>query len=399
MSLRARVWLVVIYWLVIAPLLALSALLLARMDLDFDRVVFEAALVGLGAVGSLIVLRRPENGIGWLFCATGLLNLITGLANDAAQYATVTQPGALGAAAPWVAWVGLTIGDSAWAVMVTFTFLLFPTGRLPSPRWRLFAWAVAALIIYHTLVSAFTPGPFDDWPSLSNPLGRPLPGWLVTLDHALDTIVLLPVILSLGSLVGRYRAVRGEQRQQIKWLAYVAGLLVLTLAVSVVVEAAAPTSALKNLLDGLITIGFLAFPLAVGLSILRYRLLDIDVLIRRTLIYGALTAALALAYALSTIVLQQVVGLVSDQESPLVIVASTLAIAALFTPLRRRIQTAMDRRFYRPRIDAAQTLAAFGLAARDEVDLDRLQDNLKRSAANAFQPAHVSVWLPRERGA
>jgi len=391
---KVRAWLAFAFWLLVLALLSVSLVLGWRNGLaNITDAISLVALLAFGTVGPIIVARRPGHLIGWLFCVDVLLNALAGAAHEAVQYTLVTQPGALPGPA-WLAWIVSWIGDSGWALLFTFTFLLFPTGRLPSPRWRPLAWLIAALLVFHTFVAMFSPGPFNEWPTLTNPVGRSLAPALLVLDAALDEVVVFLVIASIASLVLRFRAIRGEERQQIKWVGYVTTLLLAIIIPTFLLDLGEQSTPLSLAFEFLAMLGLTAFPIAVGLSVLRYRLWDIDVIIRRTLIYAVLTAALALLYVGSTVVLQQVFRTLTHQESQLVIVVSTLAIAAVFAPLRRSIQRAIDRRFYRGTLNAAQTLAAFSTTARNEVDLDRLTQALLDSVGGTFEPAHVSLWLP-----
>jgi hypothetical protein len=385
-----------IYWVVALGLMLLALQLAARNGVwGPPDVVTIAGLMGFATVGALIVVRRPDNLIGWIFCVDVVLNAVGGLAREAAQFSLVTQPGAL-PGAEWLAWIAVWIGDSGWVLLFTFTFLLFPTGRLPSRRWRPLAWLVLAMIVFHSFVAMLRPGPFADWPAISNPMSRPLPAWLISLDDWLGGFVVLPVLASIASLVFRFRAASGEERQQIKWIALVAGVMCVLVAFGALADATGQGEVAVATFDAVFPLALLAFPVAVGISILRHRLLDIDVLIRRTLVYSVVTGLLALAYFASVLVLQPLLARLTGQGTQLATVLSTLFIAGLFVPVRRQVQRAIDRRFYRDKVDAAQTLAAFSAAARDEVDLDHLTGALLDSVGASFQPEHVSLWVPAQ---
>jgi hypothetical protein len=249
---------------------------------------------------------------------------------------------------------------------------------------------------------AFTPGPFVDYPKVTNPLGlAPLEGSL--LEGGGVGWLLLPasVVLSASSMVVRFRRATGVERQQIKWFALAAafaavGWVAITLAYGTDEGTENPLLVAAQLLQ-LLT--FLGLALAVGIAVLKYRLYDIDLLINRTLVYGALTALLVGVYVGSVVVLQGLVRALTGQESQLAIVASTLAVAALFNPLRRHIQGFIDRRFYRRKYDAAKTLETFSAKLRDETDLDALSDDLVGVVRETMQPAHVSLWLRPDVGA
>jgi hypothetical protein len=308
----------------------------------------------------------------------------------------VTQPGAL-PGPEWLAWISIWMGDSGWVLLLTFTFLLFPTGHVPSRRWRPLAWLVVAMLVFHVFVSMLQPGPFADWQAVNNPLAAPLPAWLTTLDEQLGTFLVLPVLASIASLIFRYRAASGEVRQQIKWIALVAAAICVLLIGSTLADATGQESLIAAS-NFAFAVGLVAFPAAVGISILRHRLWDIDLLIRRTLVYSVLTGLLALAYFASVLLLQPPLARLTGQGNQLATVLSTLLIAGLFVPLRGRVQRAIDRRFYRAKVDAARTLAAFSATARDEVDLDHLTGALLESVGESFQPEHVSLWVPSQAG-
>ena len=355
------------------------------------------------AVGALIFWRRPEHPIGWLFCLEDIGWSINNFAFAYARYALVTNPGALPAPQLIVwfyGWPGfVSVG------LFLFLILLFPNGRLLSPRWRPLAWLVVAWTVVGTLGSEFAPGPvgpvnptlgiaIDNPAGIAGPVGQLLAQIVVAAFFLAAPLVAAAAV----ALLLRQRRAQGQERQQLKWLTSAVGLVTIlyglqaTLLVYYGSQAAMPLWA--YVLFGLSLISDALIPIAAGIAILRYRLYDIDVLINRTLVYGALTAALALAYFASVVLLQQIFRALTGQgQSQLVTVAATLAIAALFTPLRRRIQVAIDRRFYRRTYDAAQVLAAFSVRLRDEVDLNTLTDELLAVVAQTLQPAHVSLWL------
>jgi hypothetical protein len=391
-----RAWLALAYWLLVLALLMVGAVVVTRnRGLDVPDIVTIAGLMTFATVGALIVVRRPDNLIGWIFCADVAMNAVATLARVVAQYTLVTQPRAL-PGPDWMIWISVWIGDTGWVLLLTFTFLLFPNGRLPSRRWLPVAGLIAALIVFHTLIAMLRPGPFLDWPEIDNPAGVPLPAWMIALDEALDNVVVFMVLVSAASLVFRFRAASGEERQQIKWIALVAALMSVAAIAGLLANAAGLQAASTAAFDAIFPLAILAFPLAVGISILRHRLWDIDLLIRRTLVYSVITGLLALAYFASILVLQPLLARLTGQGTQLATVLSTLLIAGLFVPLRSRVQRAIDRRFYRSKVDAARTLAAFSAAARDEVDLDHLSQALLDSVSASFQPAHLSLWLPAE---
>jgi len=354
--------------------------------------VFVALVVAFSVVGTLIVSRHPRNPIGWIFCGVAVATGLGTLAGGYAEY-WVAANGAseeLGETAAWYAsysWIPFVL------VPATFALLLFPDGRLLSPRWRAVAWCAGLGIAGGVSTQALAEGPLEDFPQVTNPygvIGRPA---LEPLEALIALLLLVGIAGSALSLVLRFRRAGGEQRQQIKWLA-MAGTVS---GVTVVVGTASYELLSEDIVDAAIMLSVLGLPLATGIAILRYRLYDIDVVINRTLVYGALTATLAGVYLGSVLVLQLALsGLTED--SGLAVAASTLAVAALFRPARRRIQAAVDRRFYRRKYDAARTLERFGTRLRDEVDLDALGSELSGVVAETMQPASVSLWLRAPKG-
>jgi hypothetical protein len=282
-------------------------------------------------------------------------------------------------------------GDLSWIPWIlvpsTFLLLLFPDGRLLSRRWRPVAWCAAAAIGGGFVAGVLHAGHMEDRPQLTNPYGVKSP--LIDALQGLSWLLLVIAIVgSVTSLILRFRRAHGEQRQQMKWLAFagaVAGtfVIVFTVLYDVVGEAVA---------NGAIMLGVLSLPLAAGMAILRYRLYDIDVVINRTIVYGALTAILAAAYLGCVLLLQLLLGGITG-DSSLAVAGSTLAVAALFRPARARVQDVVDRRFFRRKYDAAQTLEEFSARLRDQIDLGTLNAELSSVVHDTLQPAHVSVWL------
>ncbi len=393
MSPRAAARLAWSIWALSVPLAALSGLLnflnASAQNQTWLGVLFAVLLLMFPTVGALVASRRPENPIGWIFCAVGLLFGVGAFADTYASYALLARPGEL-SGVEYAAWVSSWIGGPSGLLAAALLFLLFPTGTLPSRRWRLVAWMAAIGGPLTALGWAFTPGPLDTQSSIDNPVG--IRGALGSILETLGTIggVLLNLSLLAAaiSLILRLRGATGVERQQLKWFVYSAAMMVGGFATSFIL------SGLGNSVAWSLGIfGFMVLPVATGIAILRYRLYDIDRIINRTLVYGALTAVLAAVYLGSVVALRGLVFGFTGRSSQLVIVASTLAIAALFNPLRRRIQGFIDRRFYRRRYDAARTLEAFSARLRDETDLDRLGDDLVSVARETVQPAHARLWL------
>jgi hypothetical protein len=348
------------------------------------------ALLAFPVVGALVVSRQPGNSIGWLFCAVGIPFGISGVAYGWGAYGLFAEPGAL-PGADWGAWLGSWLFAPSLFAIPPLLFLLFPNGRPPSPRWRHVVWLVIAGVCATTVGSALTPGRLTEPPfkGIENPAGIEAGGQAIeALGAAGFGALFLAILLGAAALVARFRRARGDERQQLKWFAS-AGV-VFALACVVAVSPWFGSSDTTGQL--LILLAFAAIPIAAGVAILKYRLYDIDVVINRTLVYGALTAALAGAYLGTVLILQLALSPLTEQ-SDLAIAGSTLAVAALFRPLRGRIQRLVDRRFYRRRYDAALTLESFGARLRDEVDLESLGGELRAVVSETMQPVHISLWL------
>ncbi|HET6660846.1 MAG TPA: hypothetical protein VFH16_13095 [Rubrobacter sp.] len=364
-------------------------------DLSFrgetnDASVFAnlATLLIFSVVGAIIASRHPRNTIGWLFCSVGVTIGLNSFAGDYVEFWLASGFGkvSLAETAAWFsswAWILLTY------VPTTFVLLLFPDGRLPSHRWRPVAW-VAVLGIAGTIVGyALEAGPLEDFPQIANPYG--VDGSFVGMVGVAGSIVAAgSLVASAISLIVRMRHAGSEQRQQIKWLAYGGAVVVGTICVSGLIN-------LWNVQVGIVVgnVALLGLPVFTGIAIVKHHLYDIDLLINRTLVYGSLTTMLVAVYVGGIILSQRVfVGLTGHEELPqLAIVASTLMIAALFAPLRRRIQAIIDRRFYRRKYDAAKMLRAFSARLRDETDLGTLSDDLVGVVKETMQPEHVTLWL------
>jgi hypothetical protein len=342
-------------------------------------------VLAFSTVGALVAARRPRNPIGWLLLGAGLSYVVGGIS---VSYAGSDSPGGW---ATLAAWVGTWVWIAGIGPIGTFGLLLFPDGRLPSRRWRPVAWLAGAGLASLILGLALAPGRFEDLP-IENPVGLESLAWLPAVLSGVGGITLIAGLAgAIASLAARFRVARAEQRQQLKWLVYAAGLVGLSVLVTLPMETFLGADVV-NLTNAISTVAASTVPIAMGIAILRHRLYDIDVVINRTLVYGALTATLAATYLALVLLLGLAVG-----DSGLATAASTLAVAALFRPARTRIQAVVDRRFYRRRYDAARTLEAFSARLRDELDLDALREEIRGVVGETVQPAHVSVWL-REGG-
>jgi hypothetical protein len=403
MSTRAAPWLA---WPVCAVSLSILALSLVFIFLGWSKQVPEGwaswreqvisivGFVGAPIVGGLVASHRPKNPYGWLWLGLGLSFALMQFGQTYATYALVTEPGSLPAPRTVVTLLGQ--GFVAAIIFIPFICLLFPDGHLPSRRWGLLAWLVV-LVGVPLLILAPLVSDGGGMAPVKNPFGV---GSNVaeTVSALVDPGIMLlfvAIVLSAGSLVFRYRRATGIERQQIKWFAYAA-----------VLNGCLITTDIIGLSDLLIShpFGYVVWTLlgtiasaslyaAVGIAILRYRLYDIDLLINRTLVYGSLTAMLVGVYFGGVVALQWVFVLLTGQSSTLAVVASTLLIAALFSPLRRRIQAFIDRRFYRRKYDARKTLESFSVKLRDQTDLEALNDDLVGVVRETMQPAYITLWL------
>ena len=351
-------------------------------------------------VGALVASKRPENPIGWICLAVGIIWMIMLMSTSYGLYGLVVRPGSV----PFPAAIG-SLGEWMWVPSVgllgIYLVLLFPDGRLPSRRWRPLAWLSGAVIILASAGFALSPGPMDGLPGIRNPFGLEKYPWVE--DATLGVMLLLPlcILASAISLVLRFLRSGGEEREQIKWLAFAASILGLGLSSFLIPGILTPEATggadplWQNLLEDAVTLSFAGVAVAVGIAILRYRLYEIDLIINRTLVYGLLTAMLALVYFGGVATTQSIFRALTghEQQPQLAVVVSTLVIAALFNPLRRRVQALVDRRFYRKKYDARKTLDAFSAKLRDETNLDALSDDLVGVVTETMQPAHVSLWL------
>ena len=385
-------------WGLCALTLAMNGVVVVLAFLNAaDLASLSFSIVGVTSVfvGGLVASRRPENPVGWLFLGGASFSSLRSLTAEYALYGIRTDPGAL----PLVRTV-VGFSNAVELVGPVLLFILvplyFPTGRPASRRWGLVAWLALGMLPVLTVLEAVSPGEAVDDSGIQNP-------WAIEalrpVAEAVESFGLAYyfglIFAAAASLVVRLWRSRGEERQQIKWFTFAAAFIPIWFLTNAPIERDAP--ALFSVMDALV---IAAVPVAAGVAILRYRLYDIDRIINRTLVYGALTAVLAAVYLGGVVVLRYALGAVTGGESQLAIVASTLAIAALFNPLRRRVQAFVDRRFYRRKYDAARTLEAFSATLRDETDLDALGGDLLGVVRGTVQPEHVSLWLraPPARG-
>jgi hypothetical protein len=375
----------------IAPVLAIAIVatrLIARPQTDVAVWVFNLAFLVYAVVGGLIVAREPRNAVGWLFCLIGVMFASGELYSD-------YQASADSAAGATAFAVATTAGGGSSFLIVAIALMLFPTGHFSSPRWRRAAIALIAANVAWTVVLGLEPGPLSTSPDIDNPLGiESAAGLLHTLADVGGVVLAATLIAAIASVVARFRAARGIERQQLKWLAFAGAVSAVVLAVLFGLGAVLDLdTGLGRVVAGtLLGVLLAAPPVAAAIAILRYRLYDVDVVLNRALVYGVLTATLAASYLALVLLIGLAVG-----GSGFAVAVSTLAVAALFRPARARIQAAVDRRFYRRRYDAAHALAGFGARLRDQVELDALSRELRGVVDECLQPAHVSLWLRSTR--
>ncbi len=392
MSGRAAGRLALLLAAVAALLFATGVVLyLAGSGLPSSRLFSLVFLVVFSVLGFLVTSRHPRNAIGWIFCGCAVLS---GLATLSDAYANYWLDGK---GATWLGEAAASFETASWIpgviIPATFLLLLFPTGRPLSPRWRWVVWCAGLGIAGFLAAELMKPGPLEDFPGVDNPFG--VDGPVVELAAGLFALmVIFAVAASPVSLVLRLRRSSGLQRQQIKWLVWAGAVAGVTVLIG---STAGYDYAGETVSNVAILTSVMMLPLATGIAILRYRLFDIDVVINRTLVYTALTVTLAAAYLASVLLLQLVLGALTS-DSGIAVAGSTLAVAALFRPARERIQAVVDRRFYRRRYDAQQTLEAFSARLRDQVDLGTLNGELSAVVSETLQPAHVSLWLRPSEG-
>lgn len=354
----------------------------------YNDLILTAALSVAIVVGGFVAWRLPRNAYGWLLLLFGISNgALQGFAENYAAYSYLVAPEPLPLAR--YSFILAALGFALWFPTIALLFLLFPTGRLPSRRWWPFAALIgtAAAVLVTLLWRAPSaelipvPSPFHQ----ADSLGR----WADSLISTAIFVLMVSIAVSALSVIVRAVRAKGQARQQYKWLGLASVLVVLAIFFNTELVPLLP-----GVLDALLeAAAFAGVPLAVGIAVLRYRLWDIDVIIRKTVQYAVVTAMLAAVYFVLVVLLQAVFSRATGQTSTAAVVLSTLAIAALFTPLRRAIQGVIDRRFYRRKYNAEQVLTRFAATVRDETDLDRLTAELVRVIQETMEPEHVSVWL------
>ncbi|MDQ3105769.1 MAG: hypothetical protein M3Q87_11275 [Actinomycetota bacterium] len=390
------------WWLFVATFLIAGALASLNEAITPSSVAeglgYLVVLLPFPLTGLLVLRRQPRNTIGWVLTGIGLVWSIGGLADSYARYGLIVDPGSLPEPA-----VAATVANATWVpalgLMGTFLLLLFPDGHLPSPRWRPVAWVCAATVVTLTVVIYPAPGELEQSPvpGLSNPLA--IEGAAQVFD-VLFTVLLplfaLCILASAAGVVRRFRRSRGVERQQLKWLAAAGAVVASVFLIGIFGSRLAPPQGEEPLWQQVLNqASFLAFaliPVSIGVAILRHRLYDIDVVIKRTLVYALLTATLVGVYLGSVLLLQLLLSPLT-QQSDLAVAGSTLAVAGLVGPARRRIQRAVDRRFYRSRYDASLTIEAFAVQLRHELDVDAVGVQLQAVVNATMQPTGSTLWL------
>jgi hypothetical protein len=349
------------------------------------------AMLSAATVGALLASRRPRHPVGWLLLGFALSLTASGVISSSVTYGLVARPGALPAAATLARYYPAT-GAAALALL-SLVLVLTPTGSLPSARWRWWAVITAATPLALVLVVPAVPGRLDPQLLLaSSPFSdRALGGVVLAATRVALVVTAVAVAVAAGSLVVRFRRAHGVERQQLRWVALAAALMVLAgpiVLVPVVLES-------PILVDWASAVWVVVLPVAVGAAVLRYRLYDLDRIVSRTVAYGLLTLLLGGGYAVVVLGLGQLL----KRDSPLVVAAATLAVAAVFQPARRRVQAVVDRRFNRRRHDTTRIIEAFGTRLRDQVDLDTLTTDLLGVVDQTMQPTQTSLWLRSQEAA
>jgi hypothetical protein len=376
---RAAVRLAWGLWGLAVGLLVAAAALAPWLVLGYVGVLAVLSLAFL-TVGAFLGGRRPGNPVGWLLEGWGMVMAFSALTGAYVDRGLVHDPGSL-PGPEWAAWAEAVVWHPAFSLLV-FLLLLFPSGHLPSRRWRPFAFFTVAVYATLSLSAALSPGAIElYYPEASSPLRLPVAGLADVVFGWLLPGQLLVLATALVSLVGRLRRTRGEERQQVKWFVYTVATVVLVFVTTTLILGAGYLFPLFGLI-----------PVSVAIAVFKYRLYEIDRLINRTLVYGLLTALLVGVYAALVFLLGRLLDPATG-DSALAVAASTLAVAALFQPARRRLQALVDRRFNRRRYDAARTVDTFSVRLRDHVDLDTLSAELLGVVDQTVQPASASLWL------
>lgn len=398
---RNGVWIVAAVWL--AAAISGLSLTIATWGVDArpfaDPAVINTRDIAIGAVfavvGLVLAAKRPANAVGWLLVGVALSLSLNVLVVRYAVYGLLAHPGSLPGAAGAAA-----LGSSAWVILISslaLLLLMFPDGRLPSRRWRVVVWTLLVVDVSTWIGNTLVPGPFSrPLNAYDNPIGV---GALGSVHSALSEpgwLTILIVAAGAVSLVQRFRRAKGDERQQYKWFTFAAALFPVAMLVTQVIDSVVGQVTTADTVASSVT-GVVAtvIPVATAVAVLRYRLYEIDRIVSRTVVYALVTVVLGGAYVGLVLASEAVFAPVA-RGSSVAVALSTLVVAALFFPVRTRVQRFVDRRFYRSKIDAEAMLARFGARLRREADLEALLNELHIAVRDAFQPSEVSVWLRRE---
>jgi hypothetical protein len=361
--------------------------------LDHD-IVFSLWAATYATVGAPIAIRRPGHVVGWLLLGAGFTFALTSLSFEYANWALGPGASAGGAWALWVAEVPSTLA----LVLIPSALVVFPDGRLLSPRWRPLTWLAGLTAACLVIGVGLLPGRLDPAAPGPNPLGIDGSGTLIDAIGVLGWILALVLFAAAGATtVIRLRRSTDATHQQMKWVCYAAAVLGVVWAQWTVLYLSGVMGDVMFAVE--LTIGaaaMAAVPVAMGIAILRYRLYGIDVIIRKTLVYAALIAILGAAYIGGVVLLSVGLRSLTGGRGAVAVTVSTLGVAAMFQPLRRRVQHAVDRRFYRDRYDSARIVSLFNQRMRDQIDLGALETELLAVVSTALQPASVGLWIRDE---
>ncbi len=355
-------------------------------------IVFSVWAAAYATVGALIAVRKPGNVVGWLLLAGGLVLAVSSLMFEYANWALAPRHAPGGTLALWIAQTPSTL----FLILISLALLVFPDGRLPGPRWRPVVWLSGVGCACLLIGLGLLPGSMDSNIAVENPIGVGETRWALNALQVSGWIVTLVLFAAAGTAtVVRLRRSSGATRQQMKWVSYAAAVLGVVWTQWTVMYLSQLYAGLVADIELVVTSAAIAgVPIAMGIAILRYRLYEIDVIIRKTLVYTVLVAALSVVYIGGVAVLSEVLRTVAGESGAMVVTLSTLGVAAAFQPLRRRIQHVVDHRFYRDRYDTTRIADQFNQRMREQIDLDALRGELLSAITTTLQPSSVTLWMP-----
>ena len=354
-------WLAWSLWTLTVVLLAFALILLYVTNPSvfannlLQNTIGAPAILGYATIGALIASRRARNSTGWLFGATALLIATGSAAEEYARYALISRPDSLPGGL-FSAWLSGWLENTGFFLMFTFLLLLFPDGKLPSRRWRVTAWLVAASVVLEAIFRAFGAGPVTPSLAIDNPLGTEIITGIAGASE--DLLIIVTIVVCLASVIVRFRHAKGDEHQQLKWFAYASVLAIAQFAARFVLAILFPAASLGALYDALLLLSIGTFPIAAGIAILKYRLYDIDLLVNRTLVYVPLTAILAGVYAASIALFQKLFVAATGEQSDAAVVITTLILVSSFTPIKNKLQAAVDK-FFKEVPDPSKKLRKF----------------------------------------